>query len=68
MLVFNGMKPYQAQLFILPKKHTREIASICKRFLWTTRNEQFKKKAPIAWKTVGLSVAYGGLNLKQFSS
>ncbi|XP_058726115.1 uncharacterized protein LOC131597432 [Vicia villosa] len=46
--VMFAIANYWMQVFLLPKKVLQHIESLCKRFLWTSK-EDMSRKAPISW-------------------
>lgn len=65
--VFNGIKSYWSQLFLLPRKLLKEVKGVCRSFLWANTSAK-SKSAPIDWETVCLSIKCGGFNLRQLAS
>lgn len=61
--VISGMQSYWSQLFLLPKKVTKKIHSLCRRFLWSEADEKHKA-APMAWSTICLLKHCGGLGVR----
>ena len=61
--VLFSLQTYWSQLFLLPKKVTREIERICRTFLWTGDLVQ-SRKAPIAWDSFCKPLVAGGWNIK----
>lgn len=57
--ILGSMQNFSAQIFPLPKKLTRDVESICRRFLWTGSPDQ-SKKAPVAWDSLPMPKAAGG--------
>lgn len=56
------MHTYWAQVFLLPKKITELVTSICRTFLWAGSGEA-SRKAPIACDKVCLPRLVRGLNI-----
>lgn len=54
---------YWSAIFVFPKCVLREIESICKKFLWSSRLDG-AQKYPVAWDTVCRPKQSGGLGLR----
>lgn len=62
--VIGGIQKYWAQIFCLPKAVLKQVDAACRKFLWTGRLDE-SKKSLVAWETMCLPKAYGGLNLQK---
>ncbi|XP_010490455.1 PREDICTED: uncharacterized protein LOC104768230 [Camelina sativa] len=63
--VISGTINFWISTFMLPKGCIKRIESLCSRFLWSGNIEN-KKGARVAWSTVCLPKAEGGLGLRSF--
>ncbi|XP_050232996.1 uncharacterized protein LOC126681498 [Mercurialis annua] len=61
-----SMHVFWASVMILPKQVTKEIQSICSKFLWTS-NIEGKNKAFVSWKEMTKLKKEGGLSIKDIS-
>lgn len=60
--VVSGCVNYWAQVFIIPKKVSRTVDSVCRSFLWS--NVDSGRRALVSWDDICLPRSWGGLNLK----
>lgn len=59
--VLFSMQTYWSQIFILPKKITKMIQQMCKRFPWTDK-AKVTKKSLVAWSRSCQPPSVGGIN------
>uniref|UniRef100_A0A0V0GT60 Putative ovule protein n=1 Tax=Solanum chacoense TaxID=4108 RepID=A0A0V0GT60_SOLCH len=60
--VLSTIQTFWAQVFVLPKKITQFIETICRRFLWTSIAE-FSRKALIAREKLCCPLVASGISL-----
>ncbi|XP_058783126.1 uncharacterized protein LOC131657781 [Vicia villosa] len=60
--VLFAIANYWLQISPLPKKVISHIESLCRRFLWSGK-EDVRKTAPVSWETICNPIAEGGLNV-----
>lgn len=65
--VISGLVNFWISTFILPKGCIKQIESLCSRFLWSGDIDRLHT-AKIAWNTVCLPKAEGGLGLRSFTT
>ncbi|XP_019257697.1 PREDICTED: uncharacterized protein LOC109235907 [Nicotiana attenuata] len=60
--VIFGMQYFWAQVFLLPKKISKMIETVCRTYLWTGQAD-ISRRALVAWDRVCLPQTMGGLNV-----